>query len=77
VARRLSRVYVVPWRSLPCRFIYFLKQLTQNWKHLIMAGIIPLIGFAVMAAIFVKAFHDYGLPDAGYAAPLWVSRHRS
>jgi amino acid transporter len=51
--------------------VYFRKQLAQNWKHLVMAGIIPAVGFGVMAAIFVKAFHDYSLPDAGYAAPIW------
>jgi len=32
---------------------------------------VPLVGFGLMAAIFVKAFHDYSQPDAGYAKPLF------
>ena len=47
--------------------VYFRKELVKNWKHFIMAGIVPLLlkFFIVMAAIFVKAFHDYSQPDAG------------
>ncbi|HEY7396909.1 MAG TPA: APC family permease [Gaiellaceae bacterium] len=51
--------------------VYFRKQLTRSWKHLVGAGLVPLVGFGVMAAIFVKAFHDYSQPDAGYAKPLF------
>ena len=51
--------------------VYFRKELVKSWKHIVMAGIVPLVGFIVMAAIFVKAFHDYSQPDAGYAKPLF------
>jgi amino acid transporter len=51
--------------------VYFRRQLLKSWKHLVMAGIIPLVGFGVMAAIFVRAVHDYSLTGAGYAAPLF------
>ena len=51
--------------------VYFRKQLLQSWQHFVMAGVVPLLGFGLMAAIFVKAFHDYSQPDAGYAKPLF------
>ena len=51
--------------------VYFRKELVKSWKHFLAAGVVPLVGFGVMAAIFVKAFHDYSQPDAGYAKPLF------
>ena len=51
--------------------VYFRKELVKSWKHFLAAGIIPFVGFGVMAAIFVKAFHDYSQTGAGYAAPLF------
>jgi amino acid transporter len=51
--------------------VYFRKQLRKSWQHFVMVGVVPLLGFAVMAAIFVKAFHDFSQPDAGYAQPLF------
>ena len=43
----------------------------KSWKHFFAAGIVPLVGFGLMAAIFVKAFHDYSQTGAGYAKPLF------
>jgi amino acid transporter len=51
--------------------VYFRKELVKSWKHFLAAGVVPLVGFGVMAAIFIKAFHDYSQPDAGYAKPLF------
>ncbi len=51
--------------------VYFRKELRKSWQHFVMAGVVPLVGFGLMAAIFVKAFHDYSQPDAGYAKPLF------
>jgi amino acid transporter len=51
--------------------VYFRKELVKSWKHFVAAGIIPLVGFGVMAAIFVKAFNDYSKTGASYAAPLF------
>ena len=51
--------------------VYFRKELLKSWQHFVMAGVVPLVGFGLMAAIFVKAFHDYSQPDAGYAKPLF------
>jgi amino acid transporter len=51
--------------------VYFRKELVKSWKHFFAAGIVPLVGFGLMAAIFVKAFHDYSQTGAGYAKPLF------
>jgi amino acid transporter len=51
--------------------VYFRKELVKSWKHFLAAGVVPLVGFGVMAAIFVKAFHDYSQTGAGYAKPLF------
>ena len=51
--------------------IYFRRQLTRSWRHFIGAGLVPFAGFGIMAAIFVKAFHDYSKTGAGYAKPLF------
>ena len=51
--------------------VYFRRELLKSWQHFVMAGVVPLLGFAVMAGIFVKAFSDYSKVDAGYAQPLF------
>ena len=51
--------------------VYFRKELVKSWKHFLAAGVVPLAGFGLMAAIFVKAFHDYSQTGAGYAKPLF------
>ncbi len=51
--------------------VYFRKEIVKSWKHFLAAGIVPLVGFGLMAAIFVKAFHDYSQKGAGYAKPLF------
>ena len=51
--------------------VYFRKELLKSWKHFLAAGVVPLVGFGLMAAIFVKAFHDYSQTGAGYAKPLF------
>jgi amino acid transporter len=51
--------------------VYFRKELVKSWRHFLAAGVVPLVGFGLMAAIFVKAFHDYSQTGAGYAKPLF------
>jgi amino acid transporter len=51
--------------------VYFRKELVKSWRHFLAAGVVPLAGFGLMAAIFVKAFHDYSQTGAGYAKPLF------
>jgi len=50
--------------------VYFRRELVKSFKHFLLAGVLPLIGFAVMAWIFVKAFVDYSQAGAGYSHPL-------
>ena len=51
--------------------VYFRKELVKSWKHFLASRRRAARGFGLMAAIFVKAFHDYSQPDAGYAKPLF------
>jgi amino acid transporter len=51
--------------------VYFRRELVKDARSLIMAGLLPLLGAAMMALVFVKAFIDYRKPDAGYAHPLF------
>ena len=50
--------------------VYYRRQLRDRWRHLVLAGVVPLLGFLAMAAIFVKALHDYSQPGAGYSSPV-------
>jgi amino acid transporter len=51
--------------------VYFRREIRKNVRGFVMAGLLPLLGAAMMALIFVKAFIDYRKPDAGYAHPLF------
>jgi amino acid transporter len=51
--------------------IYYRKQITRSVKDFVFAGLVPLLGFALMAALFAKAFHDYSQKDFNYSPPLW------
>jgi amino acid transporter len=51
--------------------VYYRRELARSPKTLLMAGLLPLLGAAMMALIFVKAFIDYSKKDAGYAHPLF------
>ena len=50
--------------------IYFRRELPRSVRKLLLAGILPLIGFGIMAAVFVKAFRDYGRAGVNYSSPL-------
>jgi amino acid transporter len=65
-----SILFYYGFTGLACA-VYFRKELLKSWKHFVMAGVIPLAGFGLMAAIFVKAFHDYSQKGAGYSHPLF------
>jgi len=51
--------------------VYFRRELGRSTKTLLMAGILPVLGAAMMALIFVKAFIDYSKTGAGYSSPLF------
>ncbi len=50
---------------------YFRRQLRRSLGVFLRVGLLPLLGGVMMLGIFVKAFHDYSLTGAGYAAPLF------
>jgi amino acid transporter len=51
--------------------IYFRKDLFKSLRNFVLAGVVPLLGFLLMAGLFVKAFHDYSQKDFNYSPPLW------
>jgi len=50
--------------------IYFRHELRRSVRKLFLAGILPLLGFGMMAAVFVKAFRDYSKPGFNYSSPV-------
>jgi amino acid transporter len=65
-----SILFYYGFTGLACA-IYFRRELTKSAKNFIMAGVLPLLGFAVMAFIFIKAFIDYSKAGANYSTPLF------
>ncbi len=49
---------------------YFRKRLFESVRITVLVGLLPVVGGLLMTAVFVKAFHDYSLPDYNYTAPL-------
>jgi amino acid transporter len=50
--------------------VYFRREVTKSVRNFLFAGVVPLAGFALMAALFVKAFHDYSKKGFNYSPPL-------
>ena len=50
--------------------IYYRRELLRDARMFLSAGVLPLLGFVALAAVFVKAFHDYGQADFNYSPPL-------
>jgi amino acid transporter len=65
-----SILFYYGFTGLAC-VIYFRRELVKSWKNFVMAGVLPFVGFIVMAVIFIKAFFDYSATGAGYAKPLF------
>ena len=51
--------------------VYFRREILRSPRHFLLAGVVPLAGFALMAALFVKAFHDYSQKGFNYSPALW------
>jgi amino acid transporter len=49
---------------------YFRRQLERSFGVFLRVGLLPLLGGLLMAVVFVLAFHDYDLTDAGYSSPV-------
>jgi amino acid transporter len=58
--------------GLAC-FWYYRKALFRSVKNFVFAGLFPLLGFAILAFVFVRAYIDYGTKgyaeDYNYTAP--------
>ncbi len=50
--------------------VYFRKEVFSSAKNFLLAGLVPLLGFVLMAGIFVKAFHDYSQKGFNYSEPV-------
>src|SRR4029079_9184536 len=50
--------------GLAC-IVYYRKAITRSFKNFVLAGLFPLVGFAMLAFVFVRAYIDYG--TKGYA----------
>jgi amino acid transporter len=56
--------------GLAC-IVYFRREVRRSARNLVLAGLVPLAGFGLMAALFVKALHDFSAADYNYSPPLW------
>jgi len=50
--------------------VYFRRELLGSVRNLVFAGLLPLAGFGLMGAVFVKAFHDYSQAGFNYSNPV-------
>ena len=50
--------------------VYYRREIFRSVHRTLLVGLVPLLGFAGMAFIFIKAAHDYSKAGANYSAPL-------
>jgi amino acid transporter len=50
--------------------IYYRRALLRSAKDFVLVGVLPLAGFGMLAAVFVKAFHDYSKKGFNYSPPI-------
>jgi amino acid transporter len=50
--------------------IYYRRELLRSARNFVMAGVVPVAGALMLAAVFVKAFHDYSQKDFNYSKPI-------
>lgn len=51
--------------------VYYRRQLLRSARNAVMVGLVPLAGFALMAAVFVKSFRDYSQAGFNYSSPVF------
>jgi amino acid transporter len=49
--------------------VYFRREIFKSVRNFVLAGLAPLLGFAMLAYIFGKAAHDYSQAGFNYSAP--------
>jgi hypothetical protein len=57
--------------------IYYRHALLRSVTSFVVAGVLPMLGFLSLAAVFVKAWHDYSQPASTTRSRSWASRSRS
>jgi len=55
--------------GLAC-IVYFRREITKSFRNFVLAGVVPLLGFVMLAFIFGKAAHDYSQAGFNYSGPL-------
>jgi amino acid transporter len=50
--------------------IYFRRELFKSWRRALLVGLVPFLGFAAMAYIFVKDFITVNTPGYNLTAPI-------
>jgi amino acid transporter len=49
--------------------VYYRRVLFRDVRTFLCAGVLPFLGFLSLAAVFVKAWHDFSQPDFNYSKP--------
>jgi len=55
--------------GLAC-IIYFRREITRSVRNFVLAGVVPFLGFVILALIFGKAAHDYSQAGFNYSKPI-------
>lgn len=55
--------------GLAC-IVYFRREIVKSARNFVLAGLVPLLGFLMLAFIFGKAAHDYSQAGVNYSKPL-------
>ena len=50
--------------------IYFRRELFKSWRRALLVGLVPFVGFAGMAYIFVKSYLTVNTAGYNYSAPI-------
>jgi hypothetical protein len=50
--------------------LYFRRELLRSWHRALLVGLVPFLGFAGMAYIFIKNFITVSAPGYNYSAPI-------
>ena len=50
--------------------VYYRRALLGSVKNFVVAGVLPTLGFLSLAAVFIKAWHDYSQADFNYSKPI-------
>jgi amino acid transporter len=64
----LTIAFYYGFTGLAC-VVYYRRHLFKSARNFIYIGLLPLIGWAVLTFILIKAIVVYSAPHAGYAAP--------